>query len=195
MIGHPPRPDRLGRHRRHVMRVLDAFEPDHIAARDRHWHGPRSRRSQRHPAASVRHGSSTSTPFPPAGARRDQRTDRRDDADAGDHHARREATVPSARLHPGDLGPVVLDRLDRRFGAQVDTMRTVLVLVEARRGLRPATRASTRGRASSSGDAAAELGQHRRRFEADIAPADHHDFFAPASSSAIILSTSPRSRT
>ena len=64
--------------------------------------------------------------------------------------------------------------VDRDTGAQVNPVGAVFGLVE-RRELGPGNPGQHARQGFEQGDMAAELGQHRRRFEPDIAAADHRD--------------------
>ncbi len=158
------------------MRVLDAFEPDHIA-----------------PGKAIRMGGAVAdrkdvgqhraavfVDVDLVGARNpggDQRADGRNDADADHHHlAGKRGAIGEA--YAGDLLAVAFDRLDQRLGAQIDAVRAVLGLVERGKVFPRDPRQHAR-QGFEQGHLAAELGQHRRGLEPDIAAANHHHPLRP----------------
>ena len=103
----------------------------------------------------------------------EQRLDRGDDADADDHHLRRHRLAVGER-DAARLAPRLSDTGDGDAELYVDAMRAMLRLVEARQRLAGDAREHAWQRFEH-GDLLAELGEHRRRLQPDIAAADHRD--------------------
>ncbi len=105
------------------------------------------------------------------GARRDQRLDGRDDPDTDDHHLSLQH-LAVGQPHAGDA-ILAQDAVDADAQPHIDAMGAMFGLDEARQilaghpGQHPVERLDQ-------GDLLAELGEHRRGLEADIAAADHH---------------------
>ena len=103
-------------------------------------------------------------------ARRDQRPDRRHDADPGNDYVAGDR-LAAVGHHAGHAAIVAADRLDAGRQAQVDTLLAVIGSVEFRQ-LRTRDTCKDAVEHFDHGNVQAELAQHGRRFEPDIARAD-----------------------
>ena len=98
----------------------------------------------------------------------------------------------AGKADAGRLALLAFDSLHPNAGAKIDAIGAVLRLVEMR-DRRSGDARRARGPALEQHDFLAEPGQHRRRFEPDIAAADHRH--APDRlHSPLIRSTSARRR-
>ncbi len=128
----------------------------------------------------VEHGAAVFVDVDPVGARcprQQQRSGGRHDADADDDHVAIDEIAIGQR-DPADPAVLALDPLDRGIEAQVDSARAVVVLVEFAQRLAGHPPEDARQRFEQ-GHPAAELGQHCRRLEPDVAAADDHDAVGP----------------
>ncbi len=165
--------DRLCDQRRLIIGILHRFEPDrHVvgeavgvecAIADRENVGQRG-------AALVIHRDTIAA----LRARRDQRLDRGHDADTDDHHLRGN-DLAGRESHTAHLA-LALDAFDRGAEPHIHAMYAMLALKEARQRLARDPRQHAVERFEQH-DLLAQLGEHRRRLQPDIAPADHHRLF------------------
>src|SRR3546814_20793808 len=103
------------------------------------------------------------------GARRDQRLDRRNDADADDDEiGRNDLAVRQA--HAGDMR-VALDRIDADAEPEVDAVIAMLLFIEARQ-IRARDASENAGEGLQSDDFIARLGDHPRRLATAKPPAN-----------------------
>ena len=163
--------DRLGGDRRHVVGVLDRFQPDHRIV----GIGVGVGRAVADGIDIVERGAAIAVDIHPVAARRagrDQRADRGDDPDPHDHDVAWQCFTAIGH-DAGYLAVLALDLLDPGGKLEVDPLGAVFGLVKFGQFCASDARQQAVLHFEQR-HFAAQLAQHRGRLQPNIAAADHH---------------------